>query len=61
MNEIHLFMWHGQMGAQCWLQRDAAERQKCSSPPFSLTHYPGGSVMAPQSGLLLLQINLKER
>lgn len=30
-------------------------------PLFSLTHYPGGSVLAPQSGLLLLLINLQER
>lgn len=43
-----------------WLQREAAEGQLCSSPPFSLTHYPGGSVLAPQSGLLLLLINLQE-
>ena len=35
-----------------------------SAPPlplFSLTHYPGGSVLAPQSGPLLLLINLQER
>lgn len=30
-------------------------------PLFSLTHYPGGSVLALQSGLLLLLINLQKR
>lgn len=31
-----------------------------SAPLLPLTHYPCGSVLAPQSGLLLLLINLQE-
>lgn len=62
---------NGEMGCICmcdmnrwehsvaWLQREAVVL--LSFLFFPLTHYPGGSVMAPQSGLLLLLINLKER
>lgn len=67
-NEMHLHMWDASVyvvwtdGSTVLLGCKEGLLRGSSAPLlplFSLTHYPGGSVLALQSGLLLLLINLQ--